>query len=87
MDIWDAACDETLDITERLAGLEDEQWSSPSLCTEWRIRDVLAHMTAGAEGAFGVGAVVGGLLRYGLNYNRWVASDGIRRGQQDPRFT
>ena len=41
-------------------------------------------MTAGAEGAFGVGAIVVGMLRHGFNYNRWVAADGQVRGQQDP---
>ena len=49
------ARDEMLDLAERLAELNDEQWNSPSLCAQWRIRDVLAHVTAGAEGAFGVG--------------------------------
>lgn len=73
-----------LDLAERLAVLDDEQWNSPSLCTQWRIRDVLAHLTAGAEGAFGVGAIVRGMLRHGFNYNRWVAADGQNRGQQDP---
>ena len=73
-----------LDLAERLAVLDDEQWNSPSLCTQWRIRDVLAHLTAGAEGAFGVGAIVRGMLRHGFNYNRWVAADGQERGQQDP---
>ena len=84
METWDAARDETLDLAERLAELDDEQWNSPSLCALWRIRDVLAHVTAGAEGAFGVGAIVGGMLRHGFNYNRWVAADGQVRGQQDP---
>jgi uncharacterized protein (TIGR03083 family) len=80
----DPVRDESLDLVERLAGLDDEQWNSPSLCALWRIRDVLAHVTAGAEGAFGVGAIFGGLLRHGFNYNRWVAVDGQVRGQQDP---
>ncbi len=73
-----------LDLAERLAVLDDEQWNSPSLCALWRIRDVLAHLTAGAEGAFGVGAIVRGMLHHGFNYNRWVAADGQERGQQDP---
>src|SRR5437879_2316502 len=30
-------------------GLTDEQWATPSLCTGWTVRDVLAHMTATAE--------------------------------------
>lgn len=32
-----------------LAGLDDEQWRTPSLCTEWSVRDVLGHMTATAR--------------------------------------
>jgi len=73
-----------LELADRLAELDDEQWNSPSLCAQWRIRDVLAHMTAGAEGAFGFGAIFVGMLRHGFNYNRWVAADGQVRGQQDP---
>jgi uncharacterized protein (TIGR03083 family) len=84
MEIGDAVRDEMLDLAERLAELDDEQWNSPSLCAEWRVRDVLAHVIAGAEGAFGVGWVLSSMLRHGFNYNRWVAADGQRRGQQDP---
>jgi uncharacterized protein (TIGR03083 family) len=80
----DAERDEMLDLAERLAVLDNEQWNSPSLCAQWRTRDVLAHVTAGAEGAFGVGAIFRGMLRHGFNYNRWVAADGQVRGQQDP---
>jgi uncharacterized protein (TIGR03083 family) len=76
--------DEMLDLAERLAELDEEQWNSPSLCALWRIRDVLAHVTAGAEGAFGIGTISRGVIRHGLNYNRWVAADGRARGQQDP---
>ena len=82
--MWDAERDEMLDLAERLAVLDDEQWNAPSLCAKWRIRDVLAHVTAGAEGAFGAGAIFRGMLRHGFSYNRWVASDGSVRGQQDP---
>jgi uncharacterized protein (TIGR03083 family) len=80
----DEVRDEILDLAEHLDGLDDEQWNSPSLCALWRIRDVLAHVTAGAEGAFGFGAIFGGMFRHGFNYNRWVAVDGQVRGQQDP---
>jgi uncharacterized protein (TIGR03083 family) len=31
-----------------LAGIEDSQWQRPSLCAEWTVRDVLAHMTSTA---------------------------------------
>ncbi len=84
MEIWEAERDEMLDLAERFALLDHEQWNAPSLCTEWRIRDVFAHMTAGAESALGISAIIRGMLRHGFNYNRWVAADGQDRGQQDP---
>jgi len=41
-------------------------------------------VTAEAEGAYGVAAVSGGMLRHGFSFNRWLAPDGRARGQQDP---
>lgn len=32
-----------------LAALTDEQWAMPSLCGDWTVRQVLAHMTATAR--------------------------------------
>jgi uncharacterized protein (TIGR03083 family) len=29
--------------------LSEQQWSTPSLCADWTVRDVLAHMTATAK--------------------------------------
>jgi uncharacterized protein (TIGR03083 family) len=84
MDMREAVREEMRDLAECLAGLTDEQWNSPSLCTRWRIRDVLAHVTAGAQGAFSTGVITRGMLRHGFNYNRWVAADGRTRGQQEP---
>jgi uncharacterized protein (TIGR03083 family) len=84
MDVWDAVRDERLQLVEGLADLGTEQWDTASLCSKWRVRDVLAHVTAGAEGAYGMGAVAGGLLRHGFNFSRWMADDGRARGQRDP---
>ena len=78
VEICNAERDEMRDLAERLAEIDDELWNSPSLCAQWRIRDVLAHLTAGAEGAFGFGWILRSTLRHGLNYNRWVAADGQR---------
>ena len=87
MESQDAVRDEMLDLAERLDELDEDQWNSPSLCDLWRVRDVLAHVTAGAEGAFRAGTVIVGVLRHRFDYNRWVAVDGRARGQQDPRVT
>jgi uncharacterized protein (TIGR03083 family) len=41
--------DETIAERQRLvgllAGLTPQQWSAPSLCSGWRVREVVAHMT------------------------------------------
>lgn len=49
MDIWPTIHAERRALAGDLAGLSDEQWATPSLCTEWTVRDVLAHMTATAK--------------------------------------
>src|SRR6266571_3795591 len=36
-------------LADDLAGLNEAQWSSPSLLPRWSVRDVLAHMTATAK--------------------------------------
>jgi uncharacterized protein (TIGR03083 family) len=36
-------------LAEDLASLDDAQWSAPSLCGDWTVRDVLGHMTATAR--------------------------------------
>lgn len=67
-----------------LDGLSGERWDAPSLCEAWRVRDVVAHVVAGEQGAFALPAVIGGMLRHRFDFDRWVAVDGQRRGEQDP---
>jgi len=38
------AQDERADLAELLAGLTPEQWDAPTLCSTWRVRDVVAHI-------------------------------------------
>jgi uncharacterized protein (TIGR03083 family) len=38
------AQDERADLADFLAGLTAEQWNARSLCTRWRVRDVVAHV-------------------------------------------
>jgi uncharacterized protein (TIGR03083 family) len=49
MDIWPVIHTERKALATDLAGLGEDQWSSPSLCGGWTVRDVLAHMTATAK--------------------------------------
>ncbi|WP_156657977.1 maleylpyruvate isomerase family mycothiol-dependent enzyme [Mycobacterium kyorinense] len=38
------ACEERAEFAELLAGLSPAQWEQPSLCAQWRVRDVVAHV-------------------------------------------
>ncbi len=49
MDIWPVIHAEREALASDLGSLQETQWSTPSLCTQWSVRDVLAHMTATAK--------------------------------------
>ena len=48
MDIWPVIHAERKSLAGDLRPLTDEQWATTSLCEQWTVRDVLAHMTAAA---------------------------------------
>ncbi|MGY1822939.1 maleylpyruvate isomerase family mycothiol-dependent enzyme [Geodermatophilus sp. SYSU D00079] len=56
--LWSLVHDERACLADDLAGLDDEQWQRPTLCGDWVVEDVVAHLTAAAS----VGTV------------RWLAS-------------
>ena len=47
--IWPLVHAERAALAADLADLTDEQWATPSLCTGLTVREVLAHLTAGAS--------------------------------------
>jgi uncharacterized protein (TIGR03083 family) len=44
MSAMELARAERIDLANFLAGLAPEQWEASTLCTKWRVRDVVAHM-------------------------------------------
>ncbi|EFL40881.1 maleylpyruvate isomerase family mycothiol-dependent enzyme [Streptomyces griseoflavus] len=56
-DLWPLIRAERAALAADLAGLTDEHWRTPSLCAGLTVREVLAHLTAGAS----------------LNSVRWMA--------------
>jgi uncharacterized protein (TIGR03083 family) len=48
-DIWPVIQAERKTLATDLETLDEDQWSRPSLCSEWTVQDVLAHMTATAK--------------------------------------
>ncbi len=54
------------------------QWDSPSLCSEWRVRDVVGHMVS--ETTMTIPKVVAGMFASGFRINRFIANDARQRG-------
>jgi uncharacterized protein (TIGR03083 family) len=48
-DLWTHVRTERSAFADDLAALDDAAWNSPSLCVGWTVRDVVAHLTAGAS--------------------------------------
>jgi uncharacterized protein (TIGR03083 family) len=48
-DNWPTIHAERKALADDLASLTGEQWSTRSLCADWSVRDLLAHMTATAR--------------------------------------
>jgi uncharacterized protein (TIGR03083 family) len=55
--LWQMIHAERAALASDLAGLTDEEWRTPSLCAGLSVREVLAHLTAGAS----------------LSWPRWMA--------------
>ena len=45
MTVFALIADERRALADQLEGLTAEQWRTPSLCGEWSVHDVLAHLT------------------------------------------
>jgi uncharacterized protein (TIGR03083 family) len=69
--IWPSIRAERAALAADLEDLTDEEWARPSLCTGLTVREVLAHLTAGAS----LNAVrwLAGVIRYRFDFDKQVA--------------
>jgi uncharacterized protein (TIGR03083 family) len=77
-DFWIDVHQERRALLELLETLTPEQWDAPSLCTEWRVRDVVGHMVS--ETHMTVTQAAWGVVTSGFRINRYIAKDARRRG-------
>jgi uncharacterized protein (TIGR03083 family) len=68
---WPLIRAERVALIADLETLTDAQWSTPSLCAGWTVRDVLAHMTMTAK--MTPGRFVGKLASSGFRFNAMTA--------------
>ncbi len=66
-DLMALAEEERTDLLALLEGLTDEQWDAPSLCTQWRVRDVATHIVSYDE--LSTPTTVATFIRGGLRTN------------------
>ncbi len=67
-DIWPTVHGERKALAADLRGLRDEDWATPSLCGDWTVRDVLAHMTS--AGSLTPPAFFAGLVASGFSFDK-----------------
>ena len=68
---------------ETLEALAPDEWLTPSLCDQWRVVDVAAHLAWAPALGTGAGAVA--LARHGLSMNRMIDGCAIEWSRRDPR--
>jgi uncharacterized protein (TIGR03083 family) len=78
MDTWDRVDAEREALCEDLAGLDAGQWDAQSLCTKWKVRHVVGHLVAGSD--VKAGPVFLGLMKSGMNFNRYIAAEALDAG-------
>jgi uncharacterized protein (TIGR03083 family) len=83
--IWPVIHAERQALIDDVAGLTDEQWKTQSLCTDWTVHDVLAHLLAAARQTPGTFIVK--FAGAGFNFNRFAAKDVAKQGAGGPAAT
>jgi uncharacterized protein (TIGR03083 family) len=73
VDVWPTIHAERKALADDLESLTDEQWATSSLCTDWTVRDVLAHMTATSK--ISPGGFFGKLITSGFSMKNMQAKD------------
>ncbi|CAM5336219.1 Maleylpyruvate isomerase family mycothiol-dependent enzyme OS=Streptomyces tendae OX=1932 GN=GUR47_30725 PE=4 SV=1 [Streptomyces tendae] len=83
--VWPLIRTERAALASDLADLTDEQWATPSLCAGLTVREVLAHLTAGAS--LNTVRWLAGVIRCRFDFDKQVA---VRLAEQlgtDPAET
>lgn len=77
-DLWTDVHEERQALLGLLETLTPDQWDAPSLCSEWRVRHVVAHLVSTTE--IKVVRAIGAIVASGFRINRYISKDGRRRG-------
>ena len=84
-DLWSLVATERGALADDLADLTAAQWVSPSLCSGWTVRHVVAHLTAAAS--TGPGALFGQFAKARFNFDAYANAGLARRLGADTEAT
>jgi uncharacterized protein (TIGR03083 family) len=70
-DMWTTIAAERAALAEDLSGLSEHEWAARSLCANWSVQDVLAHMTSTAQ--MSAPKFLVGFVGSGFNFSKFSA--------------
>ncbi len=77
-DVWIDVHEERESLLLLLEVLTPIEWNAQSLCTDWRVRDVVGHMVS--ETTMTIPKVLRGMVSSGFRINQFIATDARRNG-------
>ncbi len=83
-DTWTMVGEARTDLANYLETLTPQQWDAPSLCDQWKVRDVVGHLVEGAN-KISMGNMIGMMARNGFNLNKMLAAGAIEEGKHTPQ--
>ena len=78
MDTWTTVDANRRALADLADSLDATQWDAPSLCSAWRVRDVVAHVTAGAT--MTTGQAIKAVATSGFRINKMITDGAIKGG-------
>ncbi|GAA0959749.1 maleylpyruvate isomerase family mycothiol-dependent enzyme [Virgisporangium aurantiacum] len=76
--VWRVIDDERGRLADLMDDLSESEWRTPSLCREWTVREVAAHLTLAHTGPL---SATGSLIRAGGGFNRMIRDTAIRQAR------
>ena len=77
-EVWQTIDAERLSLADLFEDLSAEEWETASLCADWRVRDVAAHLTLAHMGML---PAVLAMLRARGNPNRMICDTAVRQAR------
>jgi len=78
---WRVIEQERLSLAALLEGLTDDEWNAPSLCADWRIKDVAAHVALAPQPPSPLAMVVEG-VRAGGRFHKLNHDVSVRHAER-----